>query len=114
VNTEFTRFRIFVDDLIGDPDLAQTLVDIIGYAGMVLILLAFYLISAGKVEGNSRAYQVINLFGGVGILINAYYFNAMPSVVLNAIWIVIAGVALAKTFSGRSRATPATRAQPPA
>lgn len=70
---------------------------------MILILLAFFLISTGRVTGSSATYQWINLFGGVGILINAQYYGAMPSVVLNAIWIVIASVALFKAMRAPRR-----------
>lgn len=63
---------------------------IIGYAGAILILFAYYLSSTKKVTGDSLKYQLLNLFGAVGLVINGFTQAAWPSVVLNVIWGVIA------------------------
>ena len=57
---------------------------------MILILIAYYLISSKRLEAKSILYQMLNFGGAVGIVINAFYHRAFPSLALNTIWAVIA------------------------
>jgi hypothetical protein len=57
---------------------------------MLLILIAYYLISSKRLEAKSVLYQLFNLFGATGIVINAFYHKAFPSLVLNTVWALIA------------------------
>ena len=72
------------------------IVQILGWIGTFLIILAYILVSNKKVEGNSTSYQVMNLFGALGVGINVLYQRAWPAVALEVIWIVIAVVILVK------------------
>lgn len=65
-------------------------VEIIGWFGAFCILLGYFLVSTKKVKGDASSYQVINLLGGISLIINAYYNHAWPLVGLNFIWIIIA------------------------
>ena len=60
----------------------------------MLILLAYLLLSAGKLTGQSPLYQWMNVFGGAGFVVNGWWHGALPSAVLNVIWVIIGGVAL--------------------
>lgn len=66
------------------------IIDLIGWVGAVLILLAYYLISSKKTKGDSTFYQALNLIGAVALLILTYAKGAIPSAVLNIIWAAIA------------------------
>lgn len=72
-----------------------TLIDIIGWTGTILYLLAYGLVSAKKVESDSWAYQGMNLIAGTMLIINTLYLRAYPSVGLNIAWVGIAIVTLA-------------------
>jgi len=63
---------------------------IIGWVGATLIILAYFLLSTKKLKSDSIIYSLLNLFGGVGILISAFYAGLWPVVVLNIFWIGIA------------------------
>ena len=76
------------------PSLELIFVETVGWTGAALILLAYYLISRNKIQGQSFAYQGMNLLGAVGLVINSGYHNAIPSLALNLIWFAIAVVAL--------------------
>jgi hypothetical protein len=69
-------------------------INILGWLGVAALLLAYALISAGKVKGDSVPYQVMNLGGSACVLLNSLSFGAYPSVGVNAVWMVIAGAAL--------------------
>lgn len=69
--------------------------------GAILILLAYFLVSAKKLQPTSQEFQLLNLFGAVGIVVNALHYRAYPSAGLNAVWTLIAVYGLAKYFLGR-------------
>lgn len=70
-------------------------VQIIGWIGTFLIILAYVLVSFKKVAGDSRKYQIMNLFGALGVGINVFYQRAWPALVLEIVWAIIAIVILA-------------------
>lgn len=70
------------------------LIDIAGWTGALLLLLAYGLLSAGKVAGRSATYQWMNILGAVGVVINSAWNGAFPSVSVNLVWIVIGLAAL--------------------
>jgi hypothetical protein len=71
-------------------------IEIIGWAAALLILVAYGLLSAGKLSGQSPAYQVMNVLGASGFVVNSGYNGAIPSAVLNVIWVGIAMYALVR------------------
>jgi hypothetical protein len=76
-------------------------IEFLGWIGTGMVLLAYYLVSAKKVDGRSVMFQQLNLWGSVAILINSWFHNAFPSVALNIIWIGIALFALFQIYSKR-------------
>jgi hypothetical protein len=76
--------------------------DIVGWIGAILILLAYFLVSTKKLAPTSRGFQLLNLFGAVGIVINSLHYRAFPSAGLNAAWTLIAIYGLMKAFSKKS------------
>ncbi len=63
---------------------------IAGWIGMILILVAYYLVSIKKVTGESRLYQSLNFFGALGIVYNTFVQQAWPAMALNIVWAIIA------------------------
>jgi len=68
----------------------QTLIDVLGWLGTVLYLVAYALISLKKVEGDSALYQGLNIVAGILLIVNTFYWRAYPSLGLNVAWIGIA------------------------
>lgn len=75
-------------------------VEIIGWAGAVLILIAYGLLSAGRLTGRSPAYQWLNVIGAAGFIVNSGWHGALPSTILNVIWVGIGVVTLVKMGRG--------------
>lgn len=67
----------------------QIAVEAVGWAGAALILLAYLLLSAGKLTGQSLTYQAMNVLGAAGFIINGWWHRALPSAVLNILWLGI-------------------------
>ncbi|WP_310467907.1 CBU_0592 family membrane protein [Sphingomonas sp.] len=82
-------------------------VEIVGWAGAALILLAYLLLSMGKVTGQSPLYQGMNIVGAAGFIVNGWWHGALPSAVLNIIWMLIGGVALWRIVAKRKSSTSA-------
>lgn len=79
-----------------------SLVDLAGWIGAVFVLSAYLGIISKRLKTNSLLYLFLNLFGAIGILINAFYYRAFPSAILNVAWGVIAlyGIVMAENFFG--------------
>lgn len=71
-------------------------IEVIGWVGALLILVAYGLLSSGRRSGRSRLYQWMNIVGAVGFVINSGLNHAFPSAGLNAVWIGIGVYALMK------------------
>lgn len=71
-------------------------VEVIGWAAAVLILAAYALLTAGRLEARSFAYQAMNLAGAAGFVLNSGWNGALPSAALNVIWGGIAAFALTR------------------
>jgi len=72
----------------------QISIDVIGWLGALLILIAYGLISFKKIEGDSLKYQLLNVFGSIFLIVNTYYYGAIPSTLVNIIWAIIAVFAI--------------------
>ena len=75
-------------------DLTRWLVEVAGWVGAALILLAYFLLSAGRVTGRSLLYQGLNVVGAAGFVINGWWHGAVPSATLNILWLLIGVIAL--------------------
>ena len=69
-------------------------VELIGWAGAVAVLFAYGLVSAERVTSRSWTYQLLNIGGAIGLVINSSWNGAIPSAVVNLIWIGIGVYAL--------------------
>ncbi len=73
----------------------QLIIDIIGWIGSIEVILAYGLNSYQKIRSNSLLYQMLNLTGGIFLIINTVYYGAYPSTAINIVWVVIATIAIA-------------------
>ena len=74
----------------------QVLIDVAGWVGVVALLVAYGLVSTRRIEGDSAAYQLLNLAGAALLIVNSFYYGAFPSVGINLVWIGIAIYALVR------------------
>ncbi len=77
-------------------------VETAGWIGAGLILVAYLLVSAGRLSGQSAMFQGMNIVGAAGFVINSGAHGALPSTVLNVIWMGIGAVTLWRTRRQRS------------
>ena len=70
------------------------LIESVGWVGSVAIVLAYGLNMFKKLASDSAAYYILNIAGSVCLIVNTLYHHAIPSAVVNVIWIFIALVAV--------------------
>ena len=88
-------------------DLTRWLVEIAGWGGAVLILLAYLLLSAGRMTGQSLTYQMMNVVGAAGFVINGWWHGVIPSAALNVLWLLIGAIASWRIIRKRGSSTSA-------
>jgi hypothetical protein len=81
----------------------QVAVEVAGWAGAALILLAYLLLSAGRLGGQSLFYQAMNVVGAAGFVINGWWHRALPSATLNVLWLLIGLFASIRILKRRPR-----------
>ena len=64
--------------------------DAIGWAGAAALLVAYAMISYKKLEGDSAAYQALNISGSLLLAANTIFYGSYPSTFVNLIWAAIA------------------------
>ncbi|MBI3162612.1 MAG: hypothetical protein HYZ23_08885 [Chloroflexi bacterium] len=72
------------------------LINILGWIGTILYLVAYGLVSAKKAEGDSWTYQGLNIIAGALLIVNTIYLHAYPSAGLNIAWVGIAVLTLGR------------------
>ena len=82
-------------------------VEVAGWAGALLILLAYLLLSMGRVTGQSLLYQGMNIVGAAGFVINGWWHRALPSAALNVLWLLIGAIASWRIIRKRRSSTSA-------
>lgn len=69
-------------------------VNIVGWVGSACIILAYVFVSIKRWDAESFVYQLVNLVGGVCLIVNTVYLGAFPSAFVNTMWVGIALFAL--------------------
>jgi hypothetical protein len=78
------------------------LINILGWTGSILYLLAYALVSLKKTEGDSLLYQCINIFAGTLLVIYTLYLGAYATTGLNAVWVIIGLFTLGRKWLTRN------------
>jgi len=78
-------------------------VHIIGTMGAAMLLLAYFLVSRKKLDGDSRTYQLLNIFGAAMLALLTFYTGAWAAMTLNVIWAIIGIVTIGKSRHEKSK-----------
>jgi len=80
-------------------------VEVVGWIGALLILLAYLLMYAGRLTGHSIVYQGMNIVGAAGFVVNGWWHRAIPSAALNVLWLLIGAIASWRIIRKRGSST---------
>lgn len=75
--------------------------DILGWIGMIIVLIAYGLLSTNKIE-NGKLYQTLNLIAATFMAIGLFPTKAWFSFTLQVIWALISIIAIVKLYKKKS------------
>jgi hypothetical protein len=64
-------------------------IEVMGWSGALLLLSAYALLSGGKLRAESLTYQLMNILGAAGFVVNSGWNGALPSAAMNLVWMGI-------------------------
>ena len=68
----------------------------VGWIGMILFLVAYYLVSSKKLDSSGVAYNVMNILGAATIAYSLIPVQAWPTIALESCFMVIGAQAIYK------------------
>ena len=74
----------------------ELLIEIIGWIGSAEVLLAYGLNSYQQLRSDSMTFYLLNLTGGLALIIYTVYKSAYASTFINVVWVIIAVIAIAR------------------
>lgn len=69
-----------------------------GWYGMIALIIAYFLVSFSWITADGLVFQLLNLTGGIGLLIVAASKRVLQSVILNFFWAIIGIIAIVRIF----------------
>ena len=74
------------------------IVSVLGWIGSFSIVAAYGLNSYQKIKSDSLLFYLLNLAGGILLIVFSLYKEAYPNVFINAVWVLIAIPGLIKAI----------------
>jgi len=65
------------------------LIEIVGWIGALLLLLAYFLLIHKNLTSRSKIYQIFNILGALMLALNTLVIRAYPSFLTNMAWVLI-------------------------
>lgn len=93
-SVDYVRQIQFLSHHLSERGNMNTLMELLGWAGVVALLTAYAGVSFKKISPTSTVYQVLNAAGGALFVANTAHHRAFPPTFLNSPWTIIAMVAL--------------------
>ena len=76
--------------------------DWLGFIGVALILLAYFLNVTNKVRNNSYTFILLNLVGASLACIASVLLNYLPFIILEGVWALISLISLVKVYKKKA------------
>ena len=86
---------------VGAPESFLTVPDLLGYAGVGLVVVTYGLSQMGRMDVKLPLYPGLNAVGALLILISLYFRPNPPSVVIELFWLAISLVGLVRALRNK-------------
>lgn len=74
------------------------LIEIVGWIGSIEVLLAYGLNSYQRLRSDSMVFYLLNLTGGLALIVYTVYKAAYASAFINVVWVLIALIAIGRVL----------------
>lgn len=85
--------------------------DFVGTAGVIIILVAYFLLQVERIDIHGLFYSLTNLLGAIFITISLIYKFNFASFLIEVCWIAISLVGIARYYRQRRRVSVAEESQ---
>lgn len=75
--------------------------DVVGLLGTAAVLLAYFLLQAGRLQGTGLAYPILNIIGAAGILVSLLGSFNLSVAVLQVAWIAVSLFGIVRSLHAR-------------
>lgn len=82
----------------------ELVIEVAGWIAAAVLLLAYALLSRGRLNGRGARYQALNVVGSLLVGLNSLLHQAWPSVSVNVVWLLIGLGTLLATCRAHHRA----------
>jgi hypothetical protein len=76
----------------------KLLIEIIGWIGSMEVLAAYGLNTYQKIRSDSMTFHLLNLTGGIFLIVYTIHKHAYASAFINLCWVLIALIAIGSVF----------------
>lgn len=81
-----------------ESEIAPVLIDILGWTGSVMVIVAYGLNSYQRMASNSLGFLLLNFIGGILLIVYSAFHGAFANTFINVVWVFIAVPALIRYF----------------
>ena len=76
----------------------ELFIEVLGWVGSVIILIAYGLNSYQRIKSDSLSFYLLNLTGGIFLIIYTISKEAFANTFINVVWVLIAAIAMIRLF----------------
>jgi hypothetical protein len=77
----------------------EIFIEIIGWVGSLVVVIAYGLNIYQKLRSDSMVFYMMNLTGGLALIVYTVYKAAYASAFINVVWVIIAVVAIIRVMT---------------
>ncbi|WP_088354238.1 CBU_0592 family membrane protein [Polaribacter haliotis] len=77
--------------------------EIIGWIGSALFIVSYFLLSINKLKADNIPYQLMNILGGLCLVVSAYSTKDRPNLFTNVVWMFIGLFAVIQILKKKER-----------
>ncbi len=77
----------------------------VGWVGAIAFVVAYFLLSLKALSTDSVTYHLLNVIGGICLVINSVYLNDAPNFFVNIVWMGIALYSVGRILFLKKRLT---------
>jgi hypothetical protein len=81
--------------------------DLVGMFGVAVIVATYLLLQLERLDGAGLAYSLLNAAGASMVLVSLYYEFNLSAAVVEAFWVLISLLGVAKNVARRVKGAPA-------
>ena len=83
----------------------MTSTDLIGFIGVAILLIAYFLNLTNKVKKDDFSYLFMNLIGAGTACLASILLHYLPFIILEASWTLVSAIGLLNNFRRRNKIT---------